>query len=205
MGADNKDRMGPASRPFVNFQNMSSPTAVKHRPCAVRSHRLIRPPMKRRNSRNFGSRSDLFYLRPCVRLFLFAHSSIIIRERITGVELGLCRIGDSGLPDCDICASGVSTLYFIPRPSLSMSALVHRPPIYSHCAGYQWVGRALSNHPFPLSIHPKPPLSAIVAACHRDQSSNDGLTMDRTYGSVIKHTIDKSLTNHWHIKHIKNI
>ena len=36
------------------------------------------------NSRNFGSRSDLFYLRPCVRLFLFAHSSIIIRERITG-------------------------------------------------------------------------------------------------------------------------
>ena len=36
------------------------------------------------NSHNFGSRSDLFYLRPCVRLFLFAHSSIIIRERITG-------------------------------------------------------------------------------------------------------------------------
>ena len=120
--------MGSPSRPFVNFQNMSGPTTVKHRLCVVRSHRLIRPPMKRRNSRNFGSRSDLFYLRPCVRLFLFAHSSIIIRERITGVELGLCRIGDSGLPDCDICASPVWTLYFIPWPPLSLCLYLYMDP-----------------------------------------------------------------------------
>ena len=118
MGADNKDRMSrPALSPVCQLsKHVAHPTTVKHRPCAQRSARLIRPPMKDRNSRNFRSRSDLFYLRPCVRLFLFAHSSIIIRERITGVALGLCRIRNSGLPDCDICASGVSTLYFTSPP-----------------------------------------------------------------------------------------
>lgn len=49
-------------------------------------------------------------------------------------------------------------------------------------------GQSLVQPPLPF-VHP---LSAIVAACHRDQSSNDRLTMDGTNGIVIK----QPLTNH---------